>query len=1310
MTYIPIAQLKRKGGYIPIAQLRETPQTPQDFSDIRLGGTDVFGVAQTTPITSEIKTLDLVKAAGQGIARQWAATGAKILAQATPEKNDVIDPKTFFGESPNARALGVSIFGKTESFNATDEDVDIMKTFGVDEEATRKFGGSLTILLSTLDVLGAEPFKGVVGLVRALKVADNAIDVAKALRTVGFADDVIEAYKDVFVPLTKTKEVKTVLDAALALQSKTTGKGYRPVSEFAKEVVPKVVPDISEPLAQEARKYKSAEEFVGAKTLTKDEMIELGAGGSLSKAYETEIPISKIDGREPIPVSATGGRYKKGREIKQPIEVQYNPDTDTYILYAGNHRVRQAEINGQKTIKAFVEDDSGKTKSQLTDFYNQAVKGVKELSTPEGLPKIFKTAKPPIESPTLAQIKQLGEDVKTLEGKSKEEIKAHISEWQEQLSSMEEIIEDMPGRKLTRFISRKEGEFLGFKDPNFAKTPSERQRIIEQNKKVYRASETAFETTSQADRFDNPDIIQEAIAKYQKAKADIANIKARIGELTKERVTISKGEVAAGVGMQQRRIQYRAVQERWELSDNEMKKFLHGRNISAMETDEWRTLLKEVDTFGEQTQKHTEAMIQLNAALEHKDLKKWDNLRAALDLPPIHQMNTEQLVNFEKILEQYKTGDEFFPVRMLKTLSNTELAGIKTTREVLEVLSKRSGRAVENMPIKSTEWHRTLGDRRLARQHPFLEFMVERKNRSLIEAEARTIELTDELDGLIKKARVSKERGVIERAIPTDENIIHWAETADEGTKATLEKTMTKEELAVAKRWDEIRKSYYDYLVKKHAEQKFSRFEGQYFPHIRRGFLETWKDDGVVKAFLEMRDRYRQDAFTMNILNEQTQEILPYEKWIGFAQFRSGNLIPTQNAAKAFEAYITALEKAKHLDEMTPEIMAYVHSLSARNFSQYGIELDTSLKKFTKEYINANKGRVPKGFFNPGGGFDVGNRSLMALTRMIDLGWNFSTQIAAPIGENLMTLTMLKPQAYTLAQKRAFTTQGRVIAEKYKNFIGRTTWEEMTRAANDIGDKFMAGAFAIYRQTTRSTNKLFLLGKITDDEFKTGVISSQRLAQLQIEMSKYRQVRGMESILGRTTEAQAVKQYKAWAIPPLTATIENATELSKLIRQDGIKALASDAGKELFYSIGIGSAIGLLIYSKYKELQEKKGGRTFIEDVVYKAMRDAVTIFGAFDPTMWTGIRVADFLEDLAKATLDLIMLEEYKTTGELKAPKEFQRALTPAIIRRLALEEEKKAPSGGKSMNTILKEMGLPPLPELTELPALPKLPALTP
>ena len=88
-----------------------------------------------------------------------------------------------------------------------------------------------------------------------------------------------------------------------------------------------------------------------AKTFSKEEMISMGADGYLSYAVLMNIPLAKINGREPIP----SGDYKKGKKIKQPIEVVYNKTNDEYTLFSGNHRVRQAEINGDLTIPAFVE-------------------------------------------------------------------------------------------------------------------------------------------------------------------------------------------------------------------------------------------------------------------------------------------------------------------------------------------------------------------------------------------------------------------------------------------------------------------------------------------------------------------------------------------------------------------------------------------------------------------------------------------------------------------------------------------------------------------------------------------------------------------------------------------------------------------------------------------------------------------------------------------------------------------------------------------------------------------------------------------
>lgn len=72
------------------------------------------------------------------------------------------------------------------------------------------------------------------------------------------------------------------------------------------------------------------------------------------------IPIDKIEGLEPdisdwVDEKGNIRRFQKGERIRIPIEVEYHKDGDTFILYNGNHRVKQAKINGETSILAFVE-------------------------------------------------------------------------------------------------------------------------------------------------------------------------------------------------------------------------------------------------------------------------------------------------------------------------------------------------------------------------------------------------------------------------------------------------------------------------------------------------------------------------------------------------------------------------------------------------------------------------------------------------------------------------------------------------------------------------------------------------------------------------------------------------------------------------------------------------------------------------------------------------------------------------------------------------------------------------------------------
>jgi len=128
------------------------------------------------------------------------------------------------------------------------------------------------------------------------------------------------------------------------------------------------IPPELEPLAKEARKYKSAEEF--KKAFVDISKLKEQSGGGLR--IKVNIPLNKITGLEPQP----SPKPSEVKPINIPIEIIYTKTGD-YILEAGNHRYWQAKFNKQETIPAYVEFEGG-TKS-ITKFYNLATKGKPDI-------------------------------------------------------------------------------------------------------------------------------------------------------------------------------------------------------------------------------------------------------------------------------------------------------------------------------------------------------------------------------------------------------------------------------------------------------------------------------------------------------------------------------------------------------------------------------------------------------------------------------------------------------------------------------------------------------------------------------------------------------------------------------------------------------------------------------------------------------------------------------------------------------------------------------------------------------------------
>jgi hypothetical protein len=84
----------------------------------------------------------------------------------------------------------------------------------------------------------------------------------------------------------------------------------------------------------------------------------------LQYGYLMNVPLKKIDGLDPSPETWLDDNdeereFKKGNEIgNKPIELYWDSDTDTFMMYDGNHRYKQAKINGDTHILALVQPDN----------------------------------------------------------------------------------------------------------------------------------------------------------------------------------------------------------------------------------------------------------------------------------------------------------------------------------------------------------------------------------------------------------------------------------------------------------------------------------------------------------------------------------------------------------------------------------------------------------------------------------------------------------------------------------------------------------------------------------------------------------------------------------------------------------------------------------------------------------------------------------------------------------------------------------------------------------------------------------------
>lgn len=790
--------------------------------------------------------------------------------------------------------------------------------------------------------------------------------------------------------------------------------------------------------------------------------------------------------------------------------------------------------------------------------------------------------------------------------------------------------------------------------------------------------------------------------------------------------------------VQRRRAFVRDLRDRFGLTDSQLRKLSNNQDIRLMSNHGFKRFIDNMEQKAVEVAETRQAKMELMDLIEKKNFVREDQYRRAKQLPTIDNMTQEQLHQYAEALEQFQTGDVFMTQRHIEVMDRTDLKGARTMREVKERLVKSVEQETgQKLTIEELEkavdfgaidkqMNKMRSDVQLANTNPFLELVVKRVQAKQIDAQARFLEVQTKTNELARAANKSRKLGVTGKVkqffIPKHTEIIRYLE-APINEKELYAKHLTPEELDYANYVSQYYTDAYNHLIKI-KELYGSDYVNSYFTHTRKGFLEEWSDNGIINAVRNFWKTNKEDQAIASIIDQDTGDILAKSKFFRNTLNRTGEIDPSQNLTRVFLQYANLLETKKGLDAIIPEITVYTESLTPRDLTKKGLEKNRELKTFMNKYLNNKKGRRENfgGHVTQSGPLDIGLRLTNAFLGLWDLGGNLVAATAAVAGEIAMTYVSLGPVAMSkavyrrtvdLGTRRLGLSKGKNILKEAEPFIGRNFWTEIMEADQQFGERAIKGTFAPFSQATVEMNKIHLLGSISKAEWKAGKLSPERLAEMRLDAGRWRDMgRDVKGIFGSTSVGQATTKYKGWAIPIVTTNYGNAISLSKKLKNKQFgEALTSRELKEFRRITEL--TIAVTFVGSY--LLSEEEDETFIGQMKARAYQELLTVYGAMDPNLFTSVRLASFIDNLARNLWNVLQLEQYQRDsrwgyeGDLKGLRGFQRQFTPRIVEQFSdgsvVNSSEESSSGG----------GLPGLPKLPStsgggggLPELPKLPKL--
>lgn len=1017
---------------------------------------------------------------------------------------------------------------------------------------------------------------------------------------------------------------------------------------------------------------------------------------------------------------------------KRPV--RGSTDADRFGIEANLERSAKAEVKRNKAQEISNPAEAAAPREKRPHLSTSEIDSYEALAQQANEADYFVNASAREEERIVSNLQQVFADLKGVEVKdlNTKFTEADLEQARLQYEFIADTLLDHPGRALVKFISRKEGQFLDPKDPKYAKTPRERARIEERNARLMRAAESAFEGTTKYDVFDDPDTIREAIEGYQTLKAQVGEIQESMKEIARQirlakqarkfvsekketlaratarnmralsaivqsaeragfrrgREEASKKLAAMVKRLKNRRSQIKALQKVYDLTDGQLQKIRGTEDPRFMDRQEFDDYMVELEKKAAlEKEKAVERMI-IDGLIEQKELKNVENLRVALEMPPVSKMSLEQLQEFDNILSKYQQYDSFLGPRMIQTVTNTDLGAVKTVREIRDALSKETGADLSELSDVRGDWmDKFTYDAALAQKNPLYKYMVQSLTAKLVESDQVLMSLETKLNQLARAARKSRKRTVADKLVPQDKMVFDYLETATEEKDLFLRDFgLTPAEKEYADFVESLYRKWRDILIDKGTLKKW---RSNYITHTSRSFFETWKDDGFIRSIGNWWKGFGDQRVDFDAIGP-TGEVLGLEKFFKYSLPREGGLVPSKNVAKVVMQYANSFYKKQALDAIIPKIDAYTFSLqraqgagTPKDPTMIGI--DGKLRTFVKEWLNNKKGRRREFWISQGGQLDASLRAMKLFISLRDLGINIISNTANLTGATMANFYGLTTKAFAKGAARSVKKQGRQLLRKYPGVVGEPPYKQIVSAANDVGDTFTAGMFYILQEFSYRSRGQYFLGSLTKDEYLSGTVSAARQAQIKLDMARFHPMDDMESVVGSTSEGKLAMMYKTWAVPLLFTTVRNARKTVRAFKAaEGLKGkakvLKEKEARELL-KITVGTA-GAYVFWQQVFGDDDETDQSGLARFKRRVQQELASSLSALDPNTWLKFRPLEFAQELAEIGKQLVTLEQYEKSGktydagDLKGIEGLQRLLTPAAVRQFM---PASSGSGGK-------------------------------